>query len=77
MYLEEQPDTPYPALNKLIAEVNYGGRVTDDKDIFLILALLKRYFCPEILNDNYRFSKLDLYYAPHEGSLNETKAYIN
>lgn len=72
MYLDEQPETPYTALNYLVAEVNYGGRVTDDKDIRLIKALLKKYFCAEILNDNYRLSKLDTYYAPHEGSLNDT-----
>lgn len=77
MYLNEQPDIPYAALNYLCAEVNYGGRVTDDKDIRLIKALLKRYFCAEIMNDNYRLSKLEHYYAPHEGPLSDVKNYIN
>ena len=40
MYLDEQPDVPYRTLNYLIAEINYGGRVTDDKDVRLITALL-------------------------------------
>jgi len=56
-------------LNYLVADVNYGGRVTDDKDIRLIKALLKKYFCAEIINDSYRLSKLDAYYAPAEGTL--------
>jgi dynein heavy chain len=60
-----------------VAEVNYGGRVTDDKDIRLIKALLKRYFCPEILNDNYKLSKIDAYYAPPQGTLEDTKNYVN
>lgn len=77
MYLDEQPETPYIALNYIVAEVNYGGRVTDDKDIRLIKALLKKYFCAEILNDSYRLSKLDHYYAPHEGPLADVKNYIN
>jgi dynein heavy chain len=77
MYLDEQPETPYIALNYIVAEVNYGGRVTDDKDIRLIKALLKKYFCAEILNDSYKLSKLDHYYAPHEGSLTDAKNYIN
>lgn len=64
MYLDEQPEIPYIALNYLVAEVNYGGRVTDDKDIRCIKALLKKYFCSEIMNDNYKLSKLDHYYAP-------------
>jgi dynein heavy chain, axonemal len=49
MFLSEQPDVPYQALNYLVAECNYGGRVTDDKDVRLIKSLLKKYFCPDIL----------------------------
>lgn len=77
MYLDEQPDTPYPALNYIVAEVNYGGRVTDDKDVRTIKALLKRYFCSEIMNDNYKLSKLEHYYAPPDSKLDEVKTYLN
>ena len=63
-------------MNYLVAEANYGGRVTDDKDGRLIRAMLRRYLCPEVMNDNYKLSKLDIYYAPPEGSLAETRAYI-
>lgn len=28
------------------------------------------------MNDNYQLSKLDLYHAPPEGSLDDTKNYI-
>lgn len=63
-------------MNYLVAETNYGGRVTDDKDGRLIRAMLRRYLCPEVMNDNYKLSKLDIYYAPPEGSLAETRAYI-
>jgi len=50
--------------------------VTDDKDVALIKAMLRRCFCPDLMNDSYRLSKLDHYYAPSEGTLAETKAYI-
>tara|TARA_B110000503_G_C7133609_1_gene407847 strand:+ start:1771 stop:1893 length:123 start_codon:yes stop_codon:yes gene_type:complete len=40
MHVDEQPVIPYEALNVIIAEINYGGRVTDDKDMRLIKALL-------------------------------------
>ena len=76
MYLDEQDVVPYQALNYLTSEANYGGRVTDDKDVRLIKAMLRRYFCPEIMNDNYKLSKLDIYYAPHEGKLADVKSYI-
>lgn len=61
----------------MVAEINYGGRVTDDKDVRLIKALLKKYFCPEILTDAYKLSKLDHYYAPQVGPLSDVKNYIN
>jgi len=77
MFLDQQPDVPYTALNYLVAEINYGGRVTDDKDVELIKSLLKRYFCPDILRDEYKLSLLDLYYAPKEGTLQQTMDYIN
>ena len=44
MYLEEQDDIPYIALNYLFADINYGGRVTDDKDNRLIRAILRKYY---------------------------------
>jgi len=76
MYLDEQEMVPYQALNYLVSETNYGGRVTDDKDVVLIKAMLRRCFCPEVMNDAYRLSKLDTYYAPPECSLADTKKYI-
>jgi dynein heavy chain len=77
MFINEQPDIPYRALNYLVADVNYGGRVTDPKDKLLIASMLQKYFCADIMNDNYKLSKLDGYYAPPEGSLDDVKAYVN
>lgn len=77
MYLNEQELVPYQALNYVVAEANYGGRVTDDKDGRLIKAMLKSYFRPEVMNDNFKLSKLDTYYCPPEGTLAETRAYID
>jgi len=76
MYLDEQPEVPYQALNYLVARVNYGGRVTDDKDVRCISAMLKKYFTAEIMNDNYKLSKLETYYAPPEGTLESALDYI-
>lgn len=77
MYLNEQEVVPYQALNYVVAEANYGGRVTDDKDGRLIRAMLKSYFRPEVMNDNFKLSKLDHYYCPPEGPLADTRAYID
>lgn len=77
MYLNEQEVVPYQALNYVVAEANYGGRVTDDKDGRLIKAMLRSYFRPEVMNDSYKLSKLDTYYAPPEGLLADTRTYID
>ena len=67
----------YQALNYLVAEVNYGGRVTDEKDGRCMRAMLKKYFTPEVMQDGYKLSKLDTYYAPSEGSFEEALEAIN
>lgn len=39
--------------------------------------MLKSYFRPEVMNDSFKLSKLDAYYCPPEGTLAETRAYID
>jgi dynein heavy chain len=43
MLLDEYDEIPYKVLNYLGAEINYGGRVTDDKDVRLINNILVIY----------------------------------
>eukprot|EP00930_Biecheleria_cincta_P008309 TRINITY_DN10972_c0_g3_i1.p1 TRINITY_DN10972_c0_g3~~TRINITY_DN10972_c0_g3_i1.p1 ORF type:complete len:4176 (-),score=874.55 TRINITY_DN10972_c0_g3_i1:69-11708(-) len=76
MYLESQPGVPWITLRYIIAEVNYGGRVTDDKDVRLIAAVLKGYFNTDILKEGYKFANLDDYWLPKEGSLQETRDHL-
>lgn len=77
MYLDEQPIIPYKTLNYLIAEVNYGGRVTDDKDVRLITALLLSYLNPEMMKGQYNFSSSGVYHTPNELGLEVVKTYIS
>mmetsp|Transcript_18842 Transcript_18842/g.53650 ORF Transcript_18842/g.53650 Transcript_18842/m.53650 type:complete len:653 (+) Transcript_18842:2-1960(+) len=76
MYLVAQPEIPWTTLLYIIAEVNYGGRVTDDKDVRLIAAVLKGYFCPAMLKEGFRFANLDSYYPPGNVSLDKTREYL-
>ena len=51
MYLEEQEQLPLETLNYMIGEVNYGGRITDDKDERCCRCILKKYMCHDtVLN---------------------------
>jgi len=40
IFVEDYKEIPYKVLNYIGAEVNYGGRVTDDKDSRLIRCIL-------------------------------------
>ncbi|MCQ2819756.1 MAG: hypothetical protein MJ252_21030, partial [archaeon] len=59
IFLEQyKPNIPYKVLDYLIGDINYGGRVTDDKDQRLIKTILATYLTPEIFNyEKYKFSK--------------------
>ena len=48
MLLDEYAVVPYKVLNYLGAEINYGGRVTDDKDVRLITTILKTYMNADV-----------------------------
>jgi len=61
MLLDEYKDVPYKVINFLGAEINYGGRVTDDKDVRLIRNILANYITPKALIDNHKFSASGLY----------------
>jgi len=76
MYLASQEGIPFETLNYCVAKVNYGGRVTDDKDVRLISAILRGYFREELLDDSFKLTPLDTYYAPPEGTLAETVEYL-
>jgi hypothetical protein len=41
MFLDEYELVPYKVLNFLTSYINYGGRVTDDKDLRTIDVILK------------------------------------
>ena len=77
MYLEEQPIVPYETLRYLIATINYGGRVTDDKDEILIRAILKGYVCEDVMNRGYEFSESGNYKVPASLDLEDVKSYID
>ena len=76
-FLEEYDEVPYKVLNYLVAEINYGGRVTDDKDQRLIQTILLTYLNPSTLNYNeYPYSESGTYYCPQPGPKSTYTDYI-
>ena len=52
---------PYKVLRFLFTEINYGGRVTDDKDRRLINNLIDTFCGPDVLQAGYQFSPSGTY----------------
>ena len=67
---------PYKVINFLGALINYGGRVTDDKDVRLIQTILKNYINPDVMRDGYKFSDSGIYYSIEAGNLEQYINYI-
>jgi dynein heavy chain len=63
-------------LNILGAEVNYGGRVTDDKDIRLIKSILERFMRRDALTVGFKYSDSGMYTTIEPGTQDEYIAYI-
>ena len=68
IFCDESDKVPYKVLNYLGAQINYGGRVTDDKDKRLINTIMEQYICPEILLDGHKLSESGNYISPKVGS---------
>lgn len=67
---------PWDALIYITGEITYGGRVTDTWDQRCLRTVLKRFFSPETLEDEYTYSESGIYFAPLADSLQEFKDYI-
>jgi dynein heavy chain len=76
-YLDEQPEVPWTTLRYVIAETNYGGRVTDSWDQRCVNAMFARYYIPEILSGDMNLEPKGVYQAVECKSLDEFRAYID
>ena len=58
---------PFEALKYLIAQCNYGGRVTDQNDRRLLNTILEGFFNEEVVkNDQFSFGPSDDYILPRQ-----------
>ena len=63
-------------MNYIGAQINYGGRVTDDKDVRLINTILEGYMNENILIDDFAFSKSGTYRSIPVGDIEDYIDYI-
>jgi dynein heavy chain len=76
-FLNESEKIPWDSMKFMTGDINYGGRVTDDIDRLLLLAILKQYYTPDILEDGYRLSKSGMYYAPNLKTVYDYRRFID
>ncbi|CAM9775317.1 unnamed protein product [Chrysoparadoxa australica] len=76
MYVDKYDIIPYKVLRRLTSVVNYGGRITDDKDMRTNDILIACFYAEECLQKDFAFSASGLYKsiavdpdAPHKSYL--------
>jgi dynein heavy chain len=63
LYVSSYAQIPFKVLQQLASVVNYGGRITDDKDMRTSDILIADFFTEAILDPNYKFSSSGKYYS--------------
>lgn len=69
MFLNHFEVIPYDALRYMVAEANYGGRVTDPNDRTCISIILEDFYNPQMLKLNHKLVESGKYFVPPEGDL--------
>ena len=76
MMIDDYDDIPYKVIRVLCGEINYGGRVTDDKDRRLINNLLLNYVSEDVLGDEYSWSPSGDYVSPRAETVEDFVEHI-
>ncbi|KAI9004259.1 dynein heavy chain and region D6 of dynein motor-domain-containing protein [Gaertneriomyces semiglobifer] len=75
--LDDYSETPWDALKYLIAEANYGGRITDDWDRRVLRSYINTLFSNEALQTpQFRVSSLPNYFIPDANDLRSSRDYV-
>ncbi len=75
-FLNEYEDIPWAVLQFLEAEINYGGRVTDDKDRRLLNTIVKTFTNENVLDKKHKFTESGIYSAPEFATVEEYLEFI-
>ena len=77
MLLEDQDQIPWDSMLFVSGYINYGGRVTDEFDIRVLITSLKKFYTKEIINDKYLFSSSPTYIIPSYNTVENYIKYID
>ena len=54
--LQDYEEIPWKVVRVLVTDINYGGRVTDDRDRRCMSSMIKGFACDEMLRDGFALS---------------------
>lgn len=77
MFIDTYEEIPYEVLRVMTSTINYGGRITDDKDMRTSDVILTTFFRPEILSNDYKFSSSGTYYSIECNSGSPYDSYVD
>jgi dynein heavy chain len=76
MFLNHYDTIPWDALRYMVAEANYGGRVTDPNDRVTIMLVLEDFYGPQMLEKNHKLSPSGTYFVPTVDELDTYTDFI-
>lgn len=76
VFLNHYENIPWEALKYMVAEANYGGRVTDPNDRTSISIILEDFYNPSMLKDKHKLVESGKYFVPTEGDINSYLTYL-
>mmetsp|Transcript_20678 Transcript_20678/g.31624 ORF Transcript_20678/g.31624 Transcript_20678/m.31624 type:complete len:290 (+) Transcript_20678:7021-7890(+) len=76
MFLNHYQQIPWDALRYMVAEANYGGRVTDVNDRTTLNYILEDFYNPSMLKPLHKLVDSGKYYVPPEAELTDYQDFI-
>ncbi|DAZ96773.1 TPA: hypothetical protein N0F65_005771 [Lagenidium giganteum] len=77
MFLDTYDQIPFDVLQVMTSTINYGGRITDDKDMRTSDIILMTFFKDAILQEGYTFSRSGIYYSLSPDVDSPYQSYVN
>ena len=76
-FLNDYDEVPFDALIYMVAEANYGGRVTDVHDRITIDVILRDFYNDKMINEeNHKLCESGKYYVPSDGQREDYIKFI-
>merc|ERR1711991_1067532 len=69
---------PWDSLTYVTGDINYGGRVTDDWDRRCLRKILRQYYCPKVIDEDFhKLSNSGNYCIPNVSSVEDVMKYLD